>query len=595
MQQQREWQRRAKVVVGNLRDAGKDRALIAACPGAGKTAFAVDLIVDDLGRRAIDCGLVVVPSRYLKYQWQVACQGRGVQALLDIDNGTLEERRARGMRLYDPERPVLLVTYQQVASFPELFATLTRDHRVFAVFDEIHHADESADFGESLRLACEAAVFKLSLSGTPFNTKGGTLAFCESKVVPGRDGKMVNRTLTDFEYSFGEALRASGRADDPDVVRTVNFTKWDGIARWQYTHVSTGEVSERIFDGRRKNDSLTPLVDPSTASVRKMLRTAVEELAAIRKHHVNAAMLVTASGKDECHIIRDFLMATPGSDMDGCGFASDDIMMVVYDTPDAHRQIERFMRGRQRVMIAIKMISEGVDITRLRVGVYASNVLTPMFFSQFVGRFVRWDRSLGAGQAASILIPEHVELIAFAKEIEAMIAEAAVHVPLGQGGEGPGPTSFFVTAKSSDGALGGAIAHGRDHSAEERAEVMAWAEDAGVNSRGLDLAILVALYRAPRPEHTAPPPDRRSDAPPYDLGRANDKQVGRYVQIAKGYGLVTDDDRLYTRVQAWANRAVAIPRKDRLTSPTVLQERLTKLVQLTARLIDEKRLPHDLL
>jgi hypothetical protein len=35
------------------------------------------------------------------------------------------------------------------------------------------------------------------------------------------------------------------------------------------------------------------------------------------------------------------------------------------------------------------MISEGVDIPRLRVGVFASNVVTEMYFRQFCGRFVR--------------------------------------------------------------------------------------------------------------------------------------------------------------------------------------------------------------
>jgi superfamily II DNA or RNA helicase len=35
------------------------------------------------------------------------------------------------------------------------------------------------------------------------------------------------------------------------------------------------------------------------------------------------------------------------------------------------------------------MVSEGVDIPRLRVGVFASNVVTELYFRQFCGRFVR--------------------------------------------------------------------------------------------------------------------------------------------------------------------------------------------------------------
>ena len=35
------------------------------------------------------------------------------------------------------------------------------------------------------------------------------------------------------------------------------------------------------------------------------------------------------------------------------------------------------------------MVSEGVDIPRLRVGVYATAAKTPLIFRQIVGRFVR--------------------------------------------------------------------------------------------------------------------------------------------------------------------------------------------------------------
>ena len=35
------------------------------------------------------------------------------------------------------------------------------------------------------------------------------------------------------------------------------------------------------------------------------------------------------------------------------------------------------------------MVSEGVDVPRLRVGVYATTARTELFFRQVVGRFVR--------------------------------------------------------------------------------------------------------------------------------------------------------------------------------------------------------------
>jgi superfamily II DNA or RNA helicase len=59
------------------------------------------------------------------------------------------------------------------------------------------------------------------------------------------------------------------------------------------------------------------------------------------------------------------------------------------DDPEASLRIERFARSRQRWLVAVNMVSEGVDIPRLRVGVYASMVKTPLFFRQVIGRFVR--------------------------------------------------------------------------------------------------------------------------------------------------------------------------------------------------------------
>jgi hypothetical protein len=62
------------------------------------------------------------------------------------------------------------------------------------------------------------------------------------------------------------------------------------------------------------------------------------------------------------------------------------------------------------------MVSEGVDIPRLRVGVYATTTTTELFFRQAVGRFVRWTRGV-RGQKAYLFIPDDVRLRTFATQI----------------------------------------------------------------------------------------------------------------------------------------------------------------------------------
>ena len=62
------------------------------------------------------------------------------------------------------------------------------------------------------------------------------------------------------------------------------------------------------------------------------------------------------------------------------------------------------------------MVSEGVDVPRLAVGVYATSASTPLFFAQAIGRFVRSRRP---GETASIFLPSVPNLLLLASEMEA--------------------------------------------------------------------------------------------------------------------------------------------------------------------------------
>jgi superfamily II DNA or RNA helicase len=63
------------------------------------------------------------------------------------------------------------------------------------------------------------------------------------------------------------------------------------------------------------------------------------------------------------------------------------------------------------------MVSEGVDIPRLRVGVYATAARTELFFRQVVGRFVRRTPA-PARQMSYLLLPADERLKRLAQQIE---------------------------------------------------------------------------------------------------------------------------------------------------------------------------------
>ena len=62
------------------------------------------------------------------------------------------------------------------------------------------------------------------------------------------------------------------------------------------------------------------------------------------------------------------------------------------------------------------MVSEGVDIPRLRVGVFASNVISELYFRQFCGRFVRTIDGVNDPEAY-VFLPDDLRLRALASAI----------------------------------------------------------------------------------------------------------------------------------------------------------------------------------
>jgi superfamily II DNA or RNA helicase len=91
-------------------------------------------------------------------------------------------------------------------------------------------------------------------------------------------------------------------------------------------------------------------------------------------------------------------------------------VVVLSDDPKASAKIASFARSDDRWMVAVRMVSEGVDVPRLAVGVYATSVATPLFFAQAVGRFVR---ARTRRETASVFLPSVPSLLALAAEMEA--------------------------------------------------------------------------------------------------------------------------------------------------------------------------------
>ena len=89
--------------------------------------------------------------------------------------------------------------------------------------------------------------------------------------------------------------------------------------------------------------------------------------------------------------------------------------VVLSDEAGASERIEKFQNSTDRWMVAVRMVSEGVDVPRLCVGVYATSSATPLFFAQAIGRFVRARKR---GETASVFLPSVPILMALANTME---------------------------------------------------------------------------------------------------------------------------------------------------------------------------------
>jgi superfamily II DNA or RNA helicase len=347
----RRWQTRALGAMDNWTGGS---FLISAAPGAGKTRPAL-VHADDLLRSGeVRRVVVVCPTAPLTRQWAAAAAALGVHLVPDADQAQ-PPRDFHGVS----------ITYARLATDPRRWARGI-DERTLLVADEAHHLGEDLTWGDAFTAARTRAARVLLLSGTPFRS--------DASPIPGvrydRDGVAV----PDIAYTYGEAVQDG-------VCRPVAFVTYDGTLSWR----SGDDVIESSFEtvlsareaGRRYRTAIsTELPD----GLPRILREAHARLVGLREgEHRDAGGLVVAADGTHARRVAALLREVTGRAP----------VVVLHTEAKAAERLAAFARSRDPWIVAVNMVSEGVDIPRLRVGVYASAAKTPLVFRQIVGRFVR--------------------------------------------------------------------------------------------------------------------------------------------------------------------------------------------------------------
>ena len=394
---------------------------------------------------------------------------------------------------------------------------------------------------------------------------------CDSEPAVDDEGRAVKRTKPFYTYSYANALVADA------VCRVVEFGIIYGKATTTYQSLLDGSTFEVVTEGKRRTDSLRPFLDDEGEFLPTMLDEAIERLDAVKQHHRRAAMLVVAQDTDAASRIEQMLF-------DRCGDRYS-IQRIVHDTEKAHDRIDQLANDNTDIVVTVRMVSEGIDVKRFRVGVYASDYLTQMFFIQFVGRFVRWDTELDGSQFAWLLFPGHVRLVEYARAIEKMIVDAtlAIGLPGGKPGEAKALRMDTVSNVTDRETLTRGKTMDKDDDALFRAFIE---KNSDLRAQATDQVIATILKRATK--EGGPPAFVQND-PIVDeqkrLRKKNEKLMRLVVRLLKQNGSAIEEERLFQNVNGRANKAVDIRKVDNLTSEEQLEDRAAFLARWAQALV----------
>jgi superfamily II DNA or RNA helicase len=379
----RAWQQAA--LTAYLRATPRD-FLAVATPGAGKTTYALRLATELLGRGVVSAVTIVAPTEHLKTQWADAAARVGIH---------IDPRFSNSSARHSSEYDGVALTYAQVASRPALHRTRTESAPTLVILDEIHHGGDNLSWGDAIREAFEPATRRLALTGTPFRSDTSPIPF----VTYAQDRDGIRRSAADYTYGYAEALRDG-------VVRPVLFLAYGGAMRWRTR--AGDEVAARLGEPMTKDATAhawRTALDPKGEWIPSVLAAADKRLTEVRRGVPDAGGLVIASNQTSARAYARILESITGEKP----------AVILSDDAGSSARIEEYAASDSRWMVAVRMVSEGVDVPRLCVGVYATSTSTPLFFAQAVGRFVRARRR---GETASVFLPSVPVILEHAARLE---------------------------------------------------------------------------------------------------------------------------------------------------------------------------------
>lgn len=376
----RQWQAECSEKALQKYSSNQQHFFCQATPGAGKTVLAATIASRLLEENMIDLVLCFAPSLTVSSGIKKTFS----QILNCTFNGGLG---SIGRSL----------TYQSISSLDGEFWQTLRNHRVFVVFDEIHHCSgteiENANvWGQQVLTKIQGlATYTLALSGTPWRSDS-------LPIVLGEYSDPDGILLVDYQYTLKQAITDKVcRAPKIVLVDNEHLT---------VTNDDKAESFSSILDMIKQTKTSYQSVIHNQDAMEYLLGLGCKKLAEIRSRSAGAGGLVVAASVQHAQTIKKVLSEK----------YAQSVSIVTYRHDEPLAEIERYRQSDTQWIVSVGMISEGTDIPRLQVCCHMSSVKTELYFRQVLGRILRVNGAIN--QQAWLFTFAEQSLIEYAERIE---------------------------------------------------------------------------------------------------------------------------------------------------------------------------------
>ncbi|EHK62039.1 helicase domain-containing protein [Halomonas sp. GFAJ-1] len=284
------------------------------------------------------------------------------------------------------------LTYHALTNRLASLKQLCLNANVFLIWDESHHASAPGgqveapnQWGMTLVVLERYVRFTLALSGTPWRTDGSCLPLL----------RYVEQTATPTDVEDKTASKSPRQRLIPDFVYTLKEAIQDSVCRYPHIelvdnrsigltriHPRTGQKEARQYASipqllRHPGVHYAHIIRDD-APLSHLLTLGINRLSELRQHDPYAGGLMVAASIQHAEEITQRLEN-----------AHQSVCLVTSNDPTAHAQLKAFRCSQTAWIVSVGMVTEGVNLPRLRVCCYLSHVRTEQFFRQVLGRIIR--------------------------------------------------------------------------------------------------------------------------------------------------------------------------------------------------------------